>query len=66
MDPAALGTLHIGLDAERPEVVSRAPPPTRSGASTHSALPGPCPPTPTALRTLADRLEQPTTQAAPS
>ena len=61
MDPAALGTLRIGLDAERLDQHSqprrlRAVPSTRRSVRATTA---------TALRTLADRLERPTTQAAP-
>ena len=61
-DLAALGTLRIGLDAERLKSSAvrrrqRAVPSNRRSVRAATA---------TALRTLADRLEQPTTQAAPS
>ena len=60
MDPAALGTLIIGLEAGRSEQSDR---PRRPGTSTNrrsvrAALAA-------RLHNLADRLERPTTQAAP-
>ena len=62
-DPAALGTLRIGLDAERSER-SGAP---RRGAWSRQATKRRSFRVVVAaeLRTLADRLERPTTQAAP-
>jgi hypothetical protein len=61
MDPAALGTLIISLDAERMEEANvrrrrRTVPSSRR--SVRAALAA-------ALHNLADRLERPTTQAAP-
>ena len=62
-DPAALGTLRIGLDAERseqsgaPRRQARRPGRRRNGSFRVAVA--------AALRTLADRLERPTTQAAP-
>ena len=61
MDPAALGTLRIGLEAERLDQHTqarrhRAVPSSRRSVRASIA---------TALRSLADRLERPTTQAAP-
>jgi hypothetical protein len=65
MDPAALGTLIIGLDHARAEQ-SNEPGRQRRGQSRqptrrHSFRVA----TATALRALADRLERPSTQAAP-
>ena len=65
MDPAAFGTLIIGLEHERAEQ-SDEPSRQRRGQSRqatrrHSFRIA----TATALRALADRLERPTTQAAP-
>ena len=65
MDPAALGTLIIGLDHARAEQ-SNEPGrqrrgPSRQATRRHSLRV----PIATALRTLADRLDRPSTQAAP-
>ncbi len=62
-DPAALGTLRIGLDAER----SEQPGAPRRGARSRQATKRRSFRVAVAaeLRTLADRLERPTTQAAP-
>ena len=63
-DPAALGTLRIGLDAERSEQ-SGAP---RRGSARSRLARQPRSfrvAVASALRTLADRLERPTTQTAP-
>jgi hypothetical protein len=62
-DPAALGTLRIGLDAERSKQ-SGAP---RRGARSRQATKRRSFRVAVAaeLRTLADRLERPTAQAAP-
>jgi hypothetical protein len=65
MDPAALGTLIIGLDHARAEqsneprrqLPGQSPQATRRQSFRVAIA--------TALRTLADRLERPTTQAAP-
>ena len=65
MDPAALGTLIIGLDHVRAEQ-SDEPRRQRRGRSRQATHRHPIRlAIATALRTLADRLERPTTQAAP-
>jgi hypothetical protein len=64
MDPAALGTLIIGLDHARAEQ-SNEPRRQRRGQAHQATRRHPFRVAiATALRTLADRLEQPTTQAA--
>jgi hypothetical protein len=62
-DPAALGTLRIGLDAERSEQsgAHRRGARSRQATKRHSFRVAVA----AELRTLADRLERPTTQAAP-
>jgi hypothetical protein len=65
MDPAALGTLIIGLDHVRAEQ-SDEPRRQRQGRSRQATRRHPFRVAiATALRALADRLERPTTQAAP-
>ena len=65
MDPAALGTLIIGLDDVRAEQ-SDEPRRQRRGRLRQATHRHPIRlAIATALRTLADRLERPTTQAAP-
>ena len=60
MDPAALGTLIIGLEAVRSEQSDRPRRPAHLNetAAFRAALAA-------GLHNLADRLERPTTQAAP-
>ena len=65
MDPAALGTLIIGLDHARAEQSNESGRQrrwqSRQATRRHSLRVA----TATGLRTLADRLERPNTQAAP-
>ena len=61
-DPAAIGTLRIGLDAERSEQSGA---PRRSAPSRQATKGSFRVAVAAALRTLADRLERPTTQPAP-
>jgi hypothetical protein len=63
MDPAALGTLIIGLEAERSQQSDQ---PRRRAPSRQTAQRRAFRPVLAArLHNLADRLERPTTQAAP-
>ena len=62
MDPAALGTLIIGLDHVRAEQSDEPGRQRRSRTTQRHQFRVAIA---TALRTLADRLERPTTQAAP-